>query len=382
MSSTSERWQWTAAIFAFSALVGLALQMRGAMLPSFASTFDLTEAQLGLIAPVSTLGYILTLFGVGMVVGRIRVHRVMALGLAGAGVFLIGVGFAPAFLFLLAVMFGRLFVTGVFRALDRPILSHLHPANRGRIFNFQTMAWAVGATAGPLFANAVLVWGDWRIAYYVAGTLFLGVAAFVIRLSPPAGIENEQSLAVAEVTALLRQPAMLGLSVGMMLVVGIESGIFTWLPYYANGFLPRSRANLLLSVFLAAYVPGRLLFGALAERAGYLRIVTWSAILAVPVLYAVVRAPSEGVLFAAVACAGLLMSGMFPTMLAWATDRAPEYSGPVNAVAMTAGQAGFFVFPAVIGGVASASTMRTAMHVEVVLAAALVAVLVVLRIRT
>ncbi len=370
------------AIFAFSALVGLSLQVRGAMLPSFGTAFDLTEAQLGLIAPVSALGYVLTLFGVGMVVGRLRVQRFVALGLAAAGVCLVGVGFAPTFLLLLAFVFVRMFATGGFRALGRPVLSHLYPASRGRVFNFQTMAWAVGATAGPLFATLVLGWGDWRIAYAVMAGLFLVVAGFIARLPAPEGIENEQSLSLADVRALLRRPSMLGLSAAMMLVVGIEGGIFTWLPYYANGFLPRSRANLLLSVYLAAYVPGRLGFGAVAERFGYLRIVTAGAALSVPVLYAVVAVDGEVPLFAATFCAGLLVSGMFPTLLAWATDRVPEYSGPVNAVAMTAGQAGFFVFPAAIGAVASAATMRTAMYAEAALAAALVGVLVVLRART
>lgn len=378
----ADRRRWTAAIFAFSALVGLALQVRGAMLPSFASAFGLSEAQLGLVAPVSALGYVLTLFGVGMVVGRLRVERFVALGLAGAGLFLVGVGFAPTFLLLLAFVFARMVATGGFRALGRPALSHLYPASRGRMFNLQTMAWAVGATAGPLFATLALGWDDWRIAYGVMAALFLVVAGYVARLPAPDGIENEQSLSLADVRALLRRPSMLGLTAAMMLVVGIEGGLFTWLPYYANGFLPRSRANLLLSVYLVAYVPGRLLFGAVAERLGYLRVVITAAALAVPVLYAVVAVRAEAALFAATFCAGLLVSGMFPTLLAWATDRVPEYSGPVNAVAMTAGQAGFFVFPAVVGAVASATTMRTAMHAEAALAAALVAVLVVLRART
>ncbi|WP_135822834.1 MFS transporter [Halostella litorea] len=378
----ADRRLWTAAIFVFSALVGLSLQMRGAMFPSFAATFDLSEAELGLIAPVSALGYVLTLFGVGMVVGRLRVERFVALALAVAGVCLVGVGFAPTFLLLLAFVFARMVATGGFRALGRPVLSHLYPANRGRVFNFQTMAWAVGATAGPLFATFVLARGDWRVAYVVVAALFLVVAAFVSRLPAPDGMENERSLSLADVRTLLRRPSMLGLSAAMALVVGIEGGMFTWLPYYANGFLPRSRANLLLSVYLAAYVPGRLAFGAVAERLGYLRVVTAAAALSVPVLYAVVAVTAEAALFAATFCAGLLVSGLFPTLLAWATDRVPEYSGPVNAVAMTAGQGGYFVFPAVVGAVASATTMRTAMHAEAALAAALVAVLVVLRART
>ena len=378
----TDRRLWTAAIFAFSALVGLSLQMRGAMFPSFAATFGLSEAELGLIAPVSALGYVLTLFGVGMVVGRLRIERFVALALAGAGVCLVGVGFAPTFPLLLLFVFARMVATGGFRALGRPTLSHLYPTSRGRVFNFQTMAWAVGATAGPLFATVVLARGDWRSAYGVMAALFLVVAGYVARLPSPDGIENERSLSPADVRALLRRPSMLGLTTAMALVVGIEGGLFTWLPYYANGFLTRSRANLLLSVYLAAYVPGRFLFGAVAERLGYLRVVIAAAALAVPVLYAVVAVAAEAALFAATFCAGLLVSGLFPTLLAWATDRVPEYSGPVNAVAMTAGQAGFFVFPAAIGVVASATTMRTAMYAEATLAAMLVGVLVVLRART
>lgn len=356
---------------------GASLQARGALVPSFQAAFGLSEGQLGLLTPVGTLGFVGPVVVVGLLAGRVDVKRVLVGGLVLAGLGLALLGTAPTYLALLGFLALQSAALGVFRGLDRPILSHLHPEDRGRAFTRETMAWAVGATLGPFLVTAALAVGTWRWAYYALGAAFLPVAALAWRLEFPADVVDERAFVPGDVRALLGRPAIVGMGVALVLVGGVESTFFTWLPYYATGFLPRAAANLALSAYLAAYVPGRLGFSVLADRASPPDVVLVAAVALVALLAVLFGAGDLGRLpfFALVFAAGLFVSGFFPLLLTWGVKAAPSYTGPVNAFAMVSGQVGFLLVPATVGVLAERYAIGAAMLVQVALAAALVALL-------
>jgi len=164
-------------------------------------------------------------------------------------------------------------------------------------------------------------------------------------------------------------------AVGLLLLSFVEGGIFTWLPYYAGTFLDRSSANLALSAYLAAYIPGRYAFSVAAERLDNTDLVLGSAVLAVPLLYVAVAVVRDAALLVAVVGVGLLVAGMFPTLSAWALNRAPGYSGPVTAVALGVSATGFLVYPPAMGAVAARYGPAASMMTLVVVMAALAAVM-------
>lgn len=378
----SERRLWTAALFAFVGLSGLTLQARGPLLSSFRAAFGVSEAALGLIAPAAAVGYLAAILTVGMGMGRLDVRRSLLFGVAATAVGTTLAGLAPTFLVLVAFVVGRMVGNGVVRGLDRPVLSHLYPDRRARVFNLHSMVWAIGGAAGPLLVTLALALGDWRLTYLIAGAAFLPIAVAMRRLDPPAGVENERAISVAEVRGLLDRPTIRSMGAALVLIVGVESSLFTWLPYYAGGFVPRSTANLLLSTYLLAYVPGRYAFSRLVAVVDRLSLVFGAAALALACLAVAVLAPASTlVLFAAVAGTGFLIAGLFPTLVAWGTDAAPKHSGPVNALAMTAAQAGFFTAPAAIGLLAERFGIAAGMRVPLALLAALVVLVGWLRLR-
>lgn len=376
--SARSRRAWTAVVFAAVGVGGAALQARGALVPSFQSAFGLSESQLGLLTPVATLGFVGPVVIVGSLAGRVDVRRVVVAGIALTGVALALHGAAPSYAALLGFVALQSAATGLFRGLDRPILGHLHPEERGRIFTRETMVWAAGATLGPFVATAALAVGTWRWAYLALGALFLPVALVAWRLDFPADALAERSLALADVRPLLSDRTVVGMAVALVFVGGIESTFFTWLPYYASGFLPRATANLALSVYLAAYVPGRLGFSLLADTTSPPDVVL-AAAAALVCLLAVLLATPVGVerlpFFALTFAVGLLLSGFFPLLLTWGIEAAPSYTGPVNAVAMVSTQVGFFVVPATVGVLADRTSIGSAMLVQVALAGSLVLLL-------
>jgi len=165
----------------------------------------------------------------------------------------------------------------------------------------------------------------------------------------------------------------------LFFTTGVEGGLFTWLPYYATSELPADYAGVALSVMLAAYIPGRFLYGTLTGRVGALPLLAALVATLLPAV-AFTFVVAEGLaILGGVAVVGLLVAGVYPTAAAYATDAIPEYSGPVNGLAAAAGSAGLGLVPAVMGVVVGQRDAVVAMQLLVVpLSAALVVLVVAL----
>jgi predicted MFS family arabinose efflux permease len=378
------RRQWALAIFAFAALVGLLLQTRGALLPSFQTTFGVGEATLGLLAPLASAASFLTVLVVGLRAGDLPLERLLPLGLAGVSLSLLAVWWVPSFALLALALVGATAAAGVVRALDRPVLSHLYPDARPRLFSLYEMSWAVGATTGPLLATGAIALGDWRLTYLVAAACFGALAVVVSRLDLPSSVGRERSVALSGLPELLSTPVVRTMVLALVLTVAVEAGVFTWLPFYATTFLDRETATLLLSVYLVAYVPGRYLASRVVDRLGPERVVLAAAVGGSVSLLALLSARTTLTAGGASFALGFCLSAVYPTVQAWATGAMPTVSGPINAVASAAATFGAVVSPALVGFAADATDITRAMWLLVVFAGGLVllAVVTALRART
>ena len=371
-ATREERLRWTAAVFGFAVISGVATQSRGALLVSFEQEFGVSESMLGLVSPVGAVGFVAVVLFVGSAAGRLDARRWLLLGLTGTICLFVLMAAAPAFLVLLALMALRSGSRGVIKALDKPLLSHLYPAQRGRMYTLYGLAWAVGATIGPLLVTGVLLIASWRVTYLVIAALLLPVLMAIRSLDVPSEFGNERSFGFSELPGLVRHPEIAVMGLSLVLIGGAESIFFTWLPYYARTFFPDAIANLVLSLYLVAYVPGRYAFSHLTGRMENAVLVLASATIVLGVLLVMLTMPERLTILGGVFVTGFFISGLFPTMVAWGTNRLPEYSGPINAVGLTATQCGFFVFPALVGVLADVYSIQVAMFVLVPLVAGLI----------
>lgn len=378
-----ERWddrrRWALVTFCFVALVGLLLQARGALLPSFAAEFGVREGALGLLAPLGSAGYLVAVLAVGLRAGRLRLERTFLVALVALAGFVFLLAVTPTYALLSLLVVGRMTATGVGRGVDVPILSHLYPERRARLFGLYEMSWAVGATLGPLVVSLALLLGDWRLTYVFVGVPVALLALAVWVLDPPEGGEREDAISLADLRGLTDDTTVRTMALALTLTVSVESGVFTWLPFYASQFLPRTTANVLLSTFLVAYVPGRYVASRVTGRVGAPTVLLVAAT-GLGVMLAVtlsLRAP--GPLFGSAFALGFFASAVWPTVLAWTTDRTPGFTGPINAIANAAATLGVFVSPALVGVVAESSDIDRAMWLLPAFAVGLVVVAAVTR---
>ncbi|MEF8882945.1 MAG: MFS transporter [Halapricum sp.] len=367
-SDRTSRRLWTAAIVLFVALEGLGMQMRGPLLPILETQWGISKGMQGLVSPAGTLGFAVTILIAGAIAGRIDTRRYFLGGILVTLVGVAGMAMAPFFVAYLGFLLLRGFGTGVSRGLDRPLLGHLYPNARGRVFNLYDMAWAIGAAAGPAVLSLAVSVGDWRYAYATLTVAFGLVAALVWQLETPAdGAEEELDISAA--TGLLRTPAVAATILALVFHTGLEGAMFLWLPTFGGDIagLSSTRASLLLSAFVVAYIPGRFVYTLIAERVPYGPLVVALEILIVPVFLWTFFVAEGTIVFAGVVLLGVLVSGIFPTLLAFGTQAAPEYSAPINAISTSTASISIALVPVAMGALADVSSIRTAMWIPLAL---------------
>lgn len=350
---------WLLALCGFGVIEGIGYQMRGALLPTLQSEFQVSESLLGLVAPAGTVGFILATLLVGVFAGRLNLKQTVFVGVVSLTVCMFLLGISPIYFIFLGVLFIRGTVTALVRGLDRVILGHLFSDRRGQIFNLYAVAWAVGATFGPVLVVIALALGNWRYAYLALGVSLLPLAAGVFRLDLNIAT-NERPLTVSGLRRVLYNSKVMAPILALLFSGGFEGGLFIWLPYYANQTLPESSASLTLSALIVGYIPGRLVYSAVAEEIGYLRLVSILTVIATPLTVFLITV--EGLwIFPTVIALGLIISGVFPTLAAAGIDAMPEYTGPINALAIGMAYVGTSTLPALMGIVTDRAGIDTAL---------------------
>jgi len=358
--------KWTLATFLYLGLGAVVLQLRGALLLNFQNTFGVSESLLGLVAPAGTLGFTAIALITGMIAGRIRIRRLIQIGALLTAITTFLIGLSPAYYLFLTAILLRGMASGIPGGLTRPMLGHLYPENRGRIFNIHEAVWAVGAACGPLFATLILQFGSWRLAYYSIGIAFLPVFFLLGKTSTFHADIREQPLTRSQLLLIVKDPVIIAVGVMLFLNVGVEGGFFTWIPYYLSQSLPQSVANFALTGFIGAYVPGRLLNSYLTNKFPTTTLILIATI-TISLLIAVAFFFTGGYgQIAVIVSIGFFISTIFPNLFSLAANVYPEHSGPINGLMMTFDPLGFSILPAVMGIIANTYGIGLSMRLLIV----------------
>jgi MFS family permease len=106
---------------------------------------------------------------------------------------------------------------------------------------------------------------------------------------------------------------------------------------------------------------GRLIAARVLRRWGERRVLLSAGVLASGGIACVVSAPGGALAITGLLLAGLAVAPIVPTALSLAGRSAPGRSGQAVALTTAAGYSAFIISPALIGGIADATTLRTAL---------------------
>ena len=286
---------------------------------------------------------------------------------AGAGMALAWVGFAVvgSFPVLVGLLLAFYAASGVYDVGINAAAMAAEQRTGRRLLPLLHGAFSGGGAAGALAAGALVSAGAPFRILYLAVALLVGALMVLIRSGGLAFDQGREEAAPVRRGrfGLFRERAILLVAAVTALGFFLEGAMENWSAYYLRESLalPALLGASGAAIFHGAMLVGRLgTAGAVGRfgRAATLRGAGLGASGGIALALATERAP---LILAGFLVAGLALSAVAPVTFSLAGDLAPTRAGEASAVITTLGYGGFLLGPSLIGGLAEATSLRTAL---------------------
>lgn len=337
---------------------GVIASMLGTIMPTF--TF-LTADQKGTVAMVQAIGLVIASISVGPLIDTKGKKTALMLGLALITLALFALPSASSYgllmLFFLILGIGG----GIVVTASNALASDVSESRRASVLNFLNLFFGLGGLATP-FVAANLLGGDAvRLCYLSAVLAAIALLVQIVTKMPaPTG---ERGFKASEAGRVLSRPVLYLLALFLFLYVACEVGVWNWLPsYLIDRGIPRKNALNILSLgFALGLLIGRVIVSRILIKVSSITVTFASAILMAITTFLMLRTSDPTVAWVAVFCAGLAMAPVFPTTLAMVGDAFPVMTDTAMGLVITCGWIGLAVSSPIIGAVAGASHLGTAL---------------------
>jgi fucose permease len=263
--------------FAIMALLGFIMTLKGALIPSIKSDFNISYSSVGLMFLIGDIGYMLaTLLG-GIAAEKLGLKRIFYLGFIAAISAIIGINFTNSFLGLILFMTMLLTGMGFFEIGLNSLGAKIFTANTAVMMSLLHFFYGVGSSISPKYAGSLLIRGfSWKKVYLFSLLLIGLIFVFLILSHFPQNEATEEngSLSIYEI-ASNKKVWIFVASLGLSVVA--ELGISTWLINFLQEVhgLDINTSSIYLTLFYVTFTVGRILGGFLAEKLGYVNIIIY-----------------------------------------------------------------------------------------------------------
>jgi MFS transporter, FHS family, glucose/mannose:H+ symporter len=292
------------------ALTGVLHAVGGALLPSLAARFHLSDSTSGLLFLLYFAGTSL-----GALLCRGSYARLMTIGFVAMVCTCLAVAASPRSL--LAPVFLLLGVSvGVPMSAVTLFTGRNFPERCAPLLTFLNFSWSIGALAAPLIAARILMRYDYRAAY-ILFAIASAVSAFACSLILRDGPEPQRSSPDTSATATaIKLIAVFAFAA--FLQVGIENTVAAWLPTYSlrmagSGIVLAAAST---SFYWAGFLFSRGLSSVLLLRADPMRVFRSAVVLAFTSSLFLELAPSVVVRNLAMFLLGASLAPTYPLVLA------------------------------------------------------------------
>ncbi len=360
-------------------LIGWSGLLVPSLIRSIESTFDRTDADIGLVYLLSAIAYAAGSFGGGPLTERLGRRVVLTAAALTHGLGLLGEGVAPGWSWFVvgAVLAG--FGAGALDGGANGVVLDLYRTGRGRAMNLLHLSFSAGALLAPLVVGQVVTAGvPWSAMLVVTAILAVPLAIGYAVISLPSGRRSRDRTADGNADPagpatsrergrpLLAGPLLL-LAIAIGCYVAAEIGVSNWLVrFLADAEL--QTATLALSLYWAGLTLGRLVSSVIADRFDHLRFTIASATLMAVALGFAIFAPGLPASIVGFGLAGFASGPVFPMIVAIGGERYPARSAAVGGILTGVAVVGSTIYPPLMGFLSVQVGLTPAMAGTVVLA--------------
>jgi MFS transporter, FHS family, glucose/mannose:H+ symporter len=313
----------------------LAVGWTGLLIPSLLrsikSTFDQTDAGIGLVYLAYAVAYALGSFAGGPLTERAGRRLVLGAAVLTTAAGVAGLGLAPSWLAFVLASMAIGVGAGCLDGGANGLVLDVYREGRGRAMSLLHVSFSVGALAAPLIVGRLVEGGvSWQAVTVGSGVVIaLLVLAYVLvpmpsaRRAPhradasvPGPVEARGS------TRLLTGPLLL-LGIAIAAYVAAEVGVSNWVVAFLEP-APLTTATLALSLYWAGLTVGRLLSSAVSDRFDHVRFTIVCAVAMGVAIAIATLAPGLDLAIAAFFAAGVASGPVFPMIVAIGGERFPD----------------------------------------------------------
>ena len=351
------------------------------LLPLIGKELGLTYTQIGFILTVQhVVGAIANLPGGAVVDAYGKKGYLLVLALIWIGVPYAVMALTHSYGVLLLCMALVGIGNNIWHPAAIPLLAYRYPQRKGFVLSVHGMAGNLGEALAPLVIGALLTWFSWRtvvVMNVVPGVLM--AAMILVLLGAFSAAKNHDASDInakaaqpwsarqymADVGSLLRNKALMLVSVSAMFRSLTQAGLLTFLPLYLayelgyNPFLVGvCMAVLQIAGFAASPVAGHL-----SDKWGRRRVVMSSMVLTGVTIAGMVLAGNSIWFVVFVGLVGSFLYAMRSVLQAWAIECTPRHlAGTGVAVQFSISAIGSSISPALFGMIADAYGLQAAFY--------------------
>jgi len=240
---------------------------------------------------------------------------------------------------------------GLIEGMGTALVRDLFPQNPRNMLNFSQAVFGIGTIGGPILAGHLLDYNiSWRLIFVLFAILICPIIFAYKYLKFPT-ILTRAEVNIKNVFRVINDWRFIFLNITMLLYVGAEMGIASWICVFLNKRFNITAASygLALAVFWSGIVLGRLVRAAIPRHIpDKVLILTY---LSASVVFQILALTSNNfsITITLYFLVGLSMACIWPTIISMVSDLFPHYSSSVIGVTVGSGGLGAFIFPFLLG---------------------------------
>lgn len=332
------------------------------------SEFGISNTALGRIFQLFILGFMASAIGGGRLSDKYGKPRMVAVGsiIMAAGM----LGFAASRtypLLLIAAIVGGI-GGGLTEVVATAMVSDLFREPRRTIMqNWAQVTFSVGAFIQPIIFAQLIGFGiGWRSGFMVAAAASILCTLTAAAAMPSFNKQPDHDNPThAKWMAIVRDPIVVGLCATILLYVGAELGLSSWVAAYLKqdiGTTP-ARAASSVAVFWVGIGLGRAVGAKVAERVSDGKLIAGSMLIAAVIQALVIISDSYYAVLGTTFASGIFLGPVWPTIMSRAASVYPNQSGAITGIVAAAGCGGAAIVPPLIGFISDLTSLRAALVV-------------------
>lgn len=301
--------------FSIMAVFGFLMNLRGALIPSIRSSFNVSYSGIGFMIVTGNLGFMTASFFSGMAVGKLGLKKVLLFGFTVTILSTLSIAYINSFTIFALTMFFTSIGMGCFEICLNSLGARIFITNAAIMMNFLHLFYGVGSTLSPGFTAWLLSSGTtWRGVYLYSLLTAAVVLIFLVFIRFPAEKEEHHS-EKTPLNVLLKDKRIWVFSGLLGFCIVAEAGVATWFVNFLQTIysMDVNVSSSYMSLFFIMYTIGRLVGGFIAERMGYTKMLLYFS-LATLILFGMGLTLGGGwiVLFS---MTGFFISALYPTVM-------------------------------------------------------------------